>query len=134
MGKKRCKDPLVLKCVTFNLNAGGGVMVQTDMYLTCNKNMVTLQWCEYGGSTSPGQISTTAQNCKIPRDCRPLCDQTFLISGKNAALSENKVMKLVITKDGDITFVLSLSGTETPGFPVFDGSSVTWLIFACGYC
>lgn len=131
MGKKRCGDPLVLKCVTFNLNAGGGLMVQTDIYLTRCNNSVTLQFCEFGGSTSPDQVSTTAQNCKIPKDCRPLCDQTFLISAKDAAVPENQIMKLVITRDGEIKFVLSLSGSETPTFPVFDGTSVTWLIFSC---
>lgn len=131
MGKKKCADPLVLKCVTFNLNAGGGLMVQTDMYLTIGNNSVTLQFCGFGGSTSPGQVSTTAQNCKIPKDCRPLCDQTFLISAKDAAASESQIMKLVITRDGEITFVLSLSGSGKPEFPVFDGSSVTWLVFGC---
>jgi len=131
MGKKRCADPLVLKCVTFNLNAGGGLMVQTDIYLTVNRNTVTLSYCEFGGSTAAGQVSTTAQNCKIPKDCRPACDQTFLISAKDASLSENQIMKLVITRDGEIKFILSLSGEETPGFPVFEGTSVTWLAFCC---
>ena len=129
---KRCKELCVFKCVVFNLSTGGnGVMIQTDLYFTKTCNLVTMQWCTFGGQTSAEQISTTAQNQQVPCEFRPTCDQIFLIAGTDVAIAEGKVMKLRITADGDITFILSLDGTETPVFPVFDGSSATWIVAAC---
>jgi len=131
VSKNMGKGPLILKCITFNLNAGSGLQIQTDMYLSKCKNTVTLTYCEFGGSTLPSQTSTTAQNCKIPHHLRPNCDQTYLIAGRDQAISENQIMKLVIGRDGRIQFVLSLSGKDTPSFPVFEGSSVSWTVFGC---
>jgi len=131
MGKHK-ERTCVFKCVTFSLRSSiNGPQIQTDLYLTKNNSTITLQWCTFGGQTTPGQTTTTAQNQKIPCDFLPVCDQTFLISAQDASLAESKVMKLIITREGEITFVLSLNGDETPEFPIFDGSSVTWLSFNC---
>jgi len=131
MGKSKICPPSVIKCVAFNLNSGSGVFVQTDMYLTKTKNTVTLSFCDWGGMAASNQKSTTAQNYKIPKYYRPICNQTFVISGKDSSTDESRPMKLVITNEGEITFLFSLDGNKSAEFPVFEGSSITWLIFAC---
>lgn len=134
MGKcrNRCNRLCVYKCVTFNISTGaGGVMIQTDLYVTKNKNTITLQWCTFGGQTSTNQTSTTAQNQKIPCDFLPICDQNFVISGINADTGQAEPMKLIISSCGDITFVFSVSGVASPSFVTFEGGSVTWVAFNC---
>lgn len=121
------------KCVVFNLTVSGsaGLAVQTDLYAAKNKNTITLQWCTFGGQTSAGQVSTTAQNLKLSRDLVPLCEQTFVISGLNADTGQKQPMKLRITPDGDITFIFSVSELETPSFVTIEGGSATWILFNC---
>lgn len=129
MGK--CKDcrTCVFQCVVFNLLAGtDSTMVFTDLYLSKNCNTVTLTWCTFGGNAVADQKSTTAQNKKIPCEFLPPCDQTYVISGKDAG-NGARPMKLTITNSGKIIFTFSLSGDETASFPVFDGSSVAWVTF-----
>lgn len=137
MGKKSCDVPRFCKCVIFNITTGAssGVMIQTDLYLFKNKSTATLQWCTFGGQTANSQTSTTAQNFKIPRDMRPLFDQHFVISGIDGDTGETIPMKLVISPCGEVTFVFSVSGTESPSFVTFEGGSATWISFNCNdYC
>jgi len=129
MGKNKVCRLCVFRCVLFNLLAGtDSTMVYTDLYLSKNCNTVTLTWCTFGGNATTDQKSTTAQNKKIPCEFLPSCDQTFLIPGKDEA-NGARVMKLTITRSGEITFTFSISGEETATFPVFDGSSVSWISF-----
>lgn len=136
MGKCGKSRLCIFKCVIFNLMSGSD-MVQTDLYLTKCGNTVTLMWCKFGGTAVTDQKSTTAQNKKIPCEFRPLCDQVFVIAGEDSGV-ESRVMKLTIKGTGEITFTFSLSGDESADFPVFDGSSVTWITFndcnPCGCC
>jgi hypothetical protein len=81
---------------------------------------------------SQDQRSTTAQNRTLPARFRPNCEQCFLISGVDldAEEDEARIFKLSISPCGKITFVFRRSDSESPvAYPVFDGSSVTWITF-----
>jgi len=134
MGKS-CDTPKLFKCVLFNLTTttSSGLMIQTDLYLLKTGSNITLQWCTFGGNSTSEQTSTSAQNFKIPKDMCPLCDQNYVISGIRGDTGEKIAMKLIISASGEVIFVFSLNGDQTPKFVTLEGSSVSWVAFNCGY-
>jgi hypothetical protein len=130
MGKCKGDGIFTLLCTKFNLNAGSD-MVTTDLYVNKCGCLCTLQWCEFGGNAVSEQVSTTAQNNFIPCECLPVCEQNFIVSGKNS-FDTNEIVPymLTISSCGKITFSFP-SGTS---FPVIRGGSASWIAKAAIHC
>lgn len=143
MGRHRCKKdkctpkhcPVqVCENIVFNIRAGSGNTPQicTSLFFSRGKNTATLQWCTFGGVGVEGQTSTTAQNFCIPLDSVPPCDQTFVISGSDNNLGQYRTMNIIIRTDGTVSFLYNLNPDQTENtFPIFNGSTVTWITFGC---
>lgn len=127
-------DSVFINLYASEAPANGVQHAGTSMFLVKKDNNVTLQWCEFGGAATDGQVTASPQNFCIPCNMRPFCNQKFVISGHNVNTSTRQNMILCISDNGCITFDFKTPDGEDPNtLPYFDGSSVTWLVFECGY-